>query len=265
MKIFVPILCYNRTGHTSYFFSMMKFVLFCRENNIDLTLFPITFESLVSRGRNAAVAYFLSDPKATHILFVDSDIEFEPEDVLRMLHVNKPVVCAAYAQKFFPTDTLHEVFGQPNLPPEPMELCTKTSVHLLRYPDGSIPGPAPVMEAEYATTGFLLVQRGVFEHLATKHPERKYINDIDGYMGADPNCFYDFFPVHIHPQTHRYESEDYGFSRLWRESGGYPGAKPSIYVVTTITLKHHGWCSYPANLYRQLDIRYSNNKLNGTI
>lgn len=253
MKIFLPLLCYNRTAHTAYFFSILKFVIFCKDNSIDLLIMPITFESLISRGRNAAVAHFLSSHDATHILFIDSDIEFEPEDVLRMLHVNQPVVCAGYAQKFFAESLMKDVFGQPVTPANPFELCTKTSIHLKRNLDGSLPGPAPVMEVEYATTGFLLIQRGVFEHLMKKHPERKFMNDIDGYMSADPQYFYDFFPVHIHPETRRYESEDYGFSRLWRESGGINGDnKATIYAVTTIPLKHHGWCAYPANLYRQL-------------
>jgi hypothetical protein len=247
IKLFVPVICYNRHGHTSFFFSLMRFAMFCRDNGIHLTLYPIVFESLVSRARNAAVSHFLTDAEATHILFIDSDIEFSPEDVLRLLHVNQPVVCGGYAQKWFSEEMMRRVFQGPYTPPDPLELCTKVSVHLKPATEA-----APVMEGEYATTGFLLVKREAFEIMMRKYPERKYIMDIDGYMGANPDYYFDFFPVHIHPQTRRYESEDFGFSRLWRESGGGPGAEPKIHVVTTLSLKHHGWCAYPSNLYRQL-------------
>lgn len=259
MKLFVPVICYNRTGHTSFFFSLMKFVMFCKDNGISLTLYPIVFESLVSRARNASVAHFLSDPDATHILFIDSDIEFEPEDVLKLLHVNQPVVCGGYAQKWYSEELMRQVFQGDQTPPSPLELCTKVSVHLTRNPDGSFPAPAPVMEGEYATTGFLLIKRAVFDVLMKQHPERKYIMDIDGYMGANPEYFYDFFPVHINPISKRYESEDYGFSRLWRESDGLDGAGAKIYIVTTLSLKHHGWCAYPSNFYRQIVTQFKAN------
>ena len=252
MKIFIPVICYNRTGHTAFFFSLMKLILFCKDNGIALCLYPIVFESLVSRARNASVAHFLSDPDNTHILFIDSDIEFEPEEVMRLLHVNQPVVCSGYAQKWLSEDLMKEVFHSAVTPPNPLELCTKCSTHILRDEKGALPAPAPVMEGEYATTGFLLVQRRVFEHLMKKHPERKYVMDIDGYLGANADFFYDFFPVHINPNTKRYESEDYGFSRLWRESGGVDGAGAKIHIVTTNSLKHHGWFAFPSNLYRQL-------------
>lgn len=248
MKIFVPVICYNRTGHTSFFFSLMKLMLFCKDHGIVLSLYPIVFESLISRARNAAVANFLTDPDATHILFIDSDIEFEPEDVLKMLHVNKPVVCGAYAQKWLSQEHMQAVFQGEKTVENPLELCTRVSVHPLKNDDGTWPPLAPVMECEYATTGFLLIQRCVFEHMMVKYPERKFQMEIDGYLTADQKYFYDFFPVHIHPVTRRYESEDYGFSRLWRESR----ADAKIYVITTISLIHHGWFGYPSNFYRQL-------------
>lgn len=224
----------------------MQLVICLKQHNIATVLYPITFESLISRARNAAVAHFLSDAEATHLLFIDSDIEFRPDDVFTLLMADKPVVCAGYAQKWLSEASMKTVFGvgpggAAMTPPAPLELCTKTSVHLL-------PAAAPekLMLAKYATTGFLLVQKTVFESLARLHPELAYQNDIDGYHGANPASFYNFFPININPETKRFESEDYGFSRLWTDAGG------EIFVATDISLKHHGWFAYPANLYRQL-------------
>ena len=235
------MLCYNHTCNTTFMMSMMKFLFALKDNSINATLFPITFESLISRGRNAAVAHFLSDPDATHILFIDSDIEFEPEDVFKLLRADKDVVCGGYAQKWLREDYIKRVFQRDTVPQSALELCTHTSIQV--DPGQEI---GEIMEITYATTGFLLIKRQVFNTLRMAYPERQYVNDIDGYMSADKDMFYDFFPATINPNNKKFESEDFGFTTLWRNCGG------KVHLCTNITLKHHGWFGFPANIYRQL-------------
>lgn len=220
--------------------SLMKLIMFCRNNDISLVVFPITFDSLVNRARNAAVATFLSDPDATHLLFIDSDIEFDPQDVMKLFFADRDVVAGAYPQKWLDMSKYN-----PNIA-NPLEICTKMSVHLSPTTKSSSEDIAAVMEADYVTTGFLLIKRVVFEQMIAAYPERQYINDIDGYSSANKNMFYDFFTVSINSDTKRFESEDYGFSRLWKTIGG------KIHVVTDMTLKHHGWFAFPGNLHRML-------------
>jgi hypothetical protein len=155
------------------------------------------------------------------------------------------VVCGAYAQKWLSEDRMRDVFKRPEVPKDPLELCTKVSVHIQ---DPNASPSEPILEAKYVTTGFLLIQRDVIKEMMNAYPERKYTNDIDGYQGANPNMFYDLFPVTINDTTRRYESEDYGFTRLWNTLGG------KAYVVTDVMLTHHGWYGYKSNLHRQLTV-----------
>ncbi len=224
--------------------SMIRLIMFLKENRIDATMIPIVFDSLVSRARNAAVAMFMSDPKFTHLLFVDADIEFNPEDVMKLLLANKPVIGSGYAQKFIDEQALVNIINGNATVPKPLELCTRNSVHLTAA--ALQQAPQSIMEAEYVTTGFLVIQRSVIADMMKAYPDRKYKNDIDGYMSANPDMFYDLFTVMVNPTTRRFESEDYGFSRLWKEIGG------KIWAMTDIVLKHHGWMGYSNNLYRQL-------------
>ncbi len=241
MKILLPLITYNHTCLTEFMMSIMQFVVMCKDANIPLVVIPITFESLIQRARNACVAMFLSDPEFTHLLFVDGDIEFNAEDLMRLIMTNQPVVGAAYPQKWI-SHELYKAATAANIS-NPLEVATKMSVHLKHQP------MAPLLEADYVTTGFLCIQRMVFEKMMAAYPQRKYKNDIDGYSSTNPDMFYDFFPVEIHPETRRFESEDYGFSRLWTSLGG------KIHVLADVSLKHHGWFGYPGNLWRQLQVQ----------
>lgn len=235
MKLFIPWICYNHTTVMEHSLSMMRFLLDCQANNISLTVYPIGFESLISRARNSAVAAFMADKEATHLMFIDSDIEFQSADVMKLVLADKDIVCGGYAKKYLDRQLLKKY-------PEHLELCTCPNVALMN-PSAQ---PEELMECLYASTGFLCIRKNVFETMVEKFPERKYINTIDGYMGIGSQFFYDFFHVHINPETLTYESEDYGFSVLARQAGFV------IHCLTNITLIHHGWMGYTCNMFQQM-------------
>lgn len=245
MKLFIPVICYNHTCHTSYMFSLMKLVMVLKDMKVQASVYPITFDSLVNRARNAATACFMSDPDHSHMLFIDSDIEFNVNDIIRMIQANKDVIGIGYAQKWLDKNKIEHVLK--NYPDEKnwMELCTNASVHLKNEKDMSI---QQIKEVDYCTTGCLLIKRKVIQDMMDKYPERKYKNDVDGYMSCNQDYFYNLFSVEINPETKRYESEDYGFCRLWKQIGG------KIEVILDASLNHWGWFSYPNNMYRQLEL-----------
>ena len=105
------------------------------------------------------------------------------------------------------------------------------------------------MEVDYLTTGIMLINKQVIERLIQKYPERQYINDIDGYMGANKDMFYNFFCVEVNEKTKRFESEDYGFCRLCKE------IDEKIYVYTNSDVRHYGWFAYGINIKEELEYR----------
>ena len=70
----------------------------CFKKGIKVT-FQIMKSSLVTQGRNLCVGEFLSNKTATHLLFVDSDIEFHPKTIWKMLEYDKEVISAPYPLK----------------------------------------------------------------------------------------------------------------------------------------------------------------------
>ena len=85
--------------------SLMKLFSEFRKVGIN-SQFNVIKSSLVNYARNLATCGFLAS-KCDHMLFIDSDVEFEPEAVLRMLVVQKDIVCTPYRIKLQDTDTGH--------------------------------------------------------------------------------------------------------------------------------------------------------------
>ena len=227
MKLFVPLICYNHTCNTEYMMSILKLLNTAKDTGLNMSFYPIFFESLVSRARNAAVAHFLEDPENTHLLFIDSDIIFEPEDVFKLLQADKEVVAGIYPKKYIVWDRLKQN-------PEAERVDFPMGGTLTMTEDNLI-------ELDYLPTGFLLISRTAIEKIITAYPELKYKNDIDGYMSAGDN-FYDLFKVGI--RNGIYESEDWGFCSLWKSVGG------KVLIHPDINVKHLGWHEYSGNLMK---------------
>lgn len=227
MKLFVPLICYNHTCNTEYMMSILKLLNAAKDTGLNMSFYPIFFESLVSRARNAAVAHFLEDPENTHLLFIDSDIIFEPDDVFKLLRADKEVVAGIYPKKYIVWDRLKNN-------PEAERVDFPMGGTLTMTEDNLI-------ELDYLPTGFLLISRTAIEKIIVAHPELKYKNDIDGYMSAGDN-FYDLFKVGI--RNGIYESEDWGFCSLWKGVGG------KVLIHPDINVKHLGWHEYSGNLMK---------------
>ncbi len=51
-------------------------------------------DALITRARASLISQFLDDPKATHLLFIDADIGFEPDQVLRLIQSGADMAAA---------------------------------------------------------------------------------------------------------------------------------------------------------------------------
>jgi glycosyltransferase involved in cell wall biosynthesis len=250
-SIFLPLITYGGTCQTEFAVATMGLILqIQRYKDIDMVISPITFESLISRARNAAAAWALSRDY-THLLFIDADISFDPADVFRLIVADKDVVVGIYPKKYYnrtKMETLANDFPQVfNDKEDWRALATDFSTEfnaegLKKAKQGE------AFEVDYAATGFMLIKTDVFKKIIDKRPDLKYINDVDGYMSADKDNFYDFFQVGVNPSSKKYESEDYGFCQLWRSLGG------KIHVLPEIKLTHTGRIHYPGDIKAQANL-----------
>ena len=247
-KILLPLITYGGMCHTEFAMAVMGTLLqIQRSSDTNMVVNPIVFESLISRARNAAAAFALQDD-FSHLLFIDSDITFEPKDVFKLIEADKDVAVGIYPKKYYNRSKMESlvkraphVFNDKN---EWRALATDFSSECgAKAADKARRGE--IFTVDYAATGFMLIKTHVFRKIIDKRPDLKYTNDVDGYMSAGDN-FYDFFTVGVNQSNKKYESEDYGFCQLWRSLGG------QIHVIPSINLTHTGRNHYPGNFQAQV-------------
>ena len=165
----------------------------------------LTGDSLVTRARNKTVKKFL-ESDAEYLLFIDSDIIFTQQDIIKLRNNNKKLCGGVYLKKKLPyAPVCNRLLGQ------------EDGLHIM---------------AEIGT-GFMMIHRDVFADIKAKYPEHAYKNEGDEEKGE----YYDYFRVGV--IENRYLSEDYYFCWLARQCGH------NVYLDPDILVKHEGKATYP--------------------
>lgn len=253
MKIFLATPMYGGMCHGMYTKSLMDTTNVAMQYGIHIQIYYLFNESLITRARNYCVANFLKSD-ATHLLFIDSDIHWSAMDLMYMLHIvsEKPelyrIMCALYPKKTIAWEKVLKAAQSGDYDDKPWEL-EKLGGDMVfnplpdEYPDGRAPINEPVKIKEGAT-GFMLIERGVFEEYATAHPELLYTPDHlrEGEFALNEKI-HAFFDCIINEQN-RYLSEDYMFPEYCRNLG------MDIWALPMIELMHCGSYIFQGSIAR---------------
>lgn len=230
IKLYIGTPCYGGVVTQRYMQCTCALLIETAWRRLHVQLELLGRDSLITRARNALVATFLDDPDATHLLFIDADIGFEPAQVFRMLDFDRDVVAGMYPLKEIIWD--ETAMGRVQLG-EPHEQATMRFVGVpcegneRESENGFVSG-------EYAGAGFLMMKRGVFDKLKVAYPHLRYAG---AHTSATPSLSpnqYAFFDCVIDQGTGEYFSEDYAFCQRWRALGG------KIWLDTQGMLAHVG-------------------------
>lgn len=187
---------------------------------------PIKFsflfnESLITRARNYLVDEFLHRSDCTHMLFIDSDIHFNPQDVIALLALDRDVMGAPYPKKAIKWRSVKRAMEKnPDIDPGLLEKVTGDYVFnpVKGTAQFSVTEPLEVMEIG---TGFMMVKREVFPKWEKAYPEFRYKPDHVGQANFDGTRYiHAYFDTVIDEKSERYLSEDYMFCQWWRNIGG---------------------------------------------
>ena len=248
--IFIATPCYGGQLGEPYFRSMMRLAILCNKYNIQYTVSTLANESLVTRGRNTLTSFFMENQSATHLFFIDADIEFNPEDILRMVAYDKPIVVGAYPKKAINWNSIIGAARNPDLNENEETIEGHSSNYVVNFDfvsdkDGNKTPQVQIednlVKLKDAGTGFMCIRKDVIQQMFDKHPEYKYVNDINVDQKFEP-FMYALFDTMIDPESRRYLSEDYMFCRTWQNMGG------TVYLDPRTALNHVGHYTFRGNI-----------------
>lgn len=232
--------------------ALLAFQQKCMSNGI-LVSFTLLKSSLVTQGRNLCVNTFMEESikhPYSHMLFIDSDIEFSFETIMKLVAADKDIVAAPYPLKDLDWEKIAKRIKHKNITDGntmskqgftwPLKLEGKNEVTVI----------GGVAEVTHAPTGCMLIKKQVFEKMIKELPELK-INQptvINGKM-VEKEFMYNFFDCYHEPETKKYYGEDFGFCKRWAEIGG----KCHILVDEYIT--HIGEYRFTGRLMDDLDFK----------
>ena len=239
-KIFLATPMYGGVCHGAYTKALADLMILATKHAIDVKLYFMFNESLITRARNYLADEFLRSGY-DHLLFIDSDIHFEAQDVLVLSHFainndNMDVICGPYPKKAISWEKIKQAVDRGFADKNPLLLEEFVGDYVFNPADGitqfKIDEPVEVKEGG---TGFMLIKRSAFEAWDKAYPERSYKPDhvrTKSFDGSREIMAY--FDCVIDPESKRYLSEDYMFCQHSRAIG------LKVWMLPWIKLKHAG-------------------------
>jgi hypothetical protein len=173
----------------------------------------------VEKARNMLVAQFMANDW-THLLFVDADQGWDPRQIHRLLAMDQDVVGVAARKKTMRSEWAVNFLGEE-----------------IRLENGAA-------EVAGVGTGFLMIERQVFERMFEAYPELKIDlksteSDPDRVLRSDQaEYYYALFAQTL--ENGRYLGEDLSFCKRWRRIGGRVHIDPVGDVVHIGTYEFKG-------------------------
>jgi glycosyltransferase involved in cell wall biosynthesis len=171
----------------------------------------------ISQARNVMLRKAL-DTQPDQVIFLDHDISFPPDALVKLIQTEGEVVAGTYRFKRDEEDYMGCLFTDAKGHP------------VVRQSDGAI-------HAEWVPAGFLRVTAGAVNKFMNAYPHLIY--------GPAYRPFIDLFNHGAHKGL--WYGEDYAFSRNWNDCGG------SIWLLPNVDITHHSAdTAYPGNYHMYL-------------
>ena len=171
-------------------------------------------------------------------MFIDADLGFARDSIIKMLWHDKDVVTGSYPVKEIDWNKVGEAARSDTPSEKLMESGLRFVVNPVNIGQTELEYDKGAISVFDAGTGFMMIKREVFQKLFDLHPELKFTDDTGTLNGDENNYAYALFNSFV--ESGRFLSEDYGFCRYWQASGGRIWTDPSISLTHVGRIKYQG-------------------------
>ena len=235
--------CYGGLVTSLYATSLMRLQNAClQRGGIDLNVYMTSGDALIPRARQGLLAQFLHNEAATHLIFIDADISFGPEQVFRLLDFNADIAAGVYPTKKVDWARAAQL-AQENRP----NLESAALGYVMGLEDlAKIETKGGFAKARYAGTGFMMIKSQALLSMTEHYADLKYDKEdqADDALRGSPYR-YALFNCLVDKETGTYLSEDYSFCKRWRDMGG------EIWIDLESKLTHTGPISFKGDVTTQ--------------
>jgi len=251
--VYILTPCFGSVCFVNYVHCLMATAETFRKYGIELIIEFCRNDSLVSRARNNLVARAMANPKMTHIMFIDNDITWDANDILKLIISDKNLVGGIYPLKNYNwSDLLTDKKDPSNTSPNVVQQMIQrknasqfkdivsdenmVQFNMLRYNvnylDNTLNIDKNLAKVKHLATGFMMIKRTVIEKMSKAFPSTKYVDDVNFLKPEENEFAYALFDCGV--EEGHYFSEDWLFCHRWTKMGG------SIWMDVSIALTHTG-------------------------
>ena len=115
--------------------------------------------SLITKARNTLVSKFMQETDFEYMIFIDSDIEWKPKDLIKLMNYDKEIIGATYPKKTLDWQEIQKAIIH-NKVDNPMDLIEKTSHYTIWDKKKNVLSNG-LMEIERLGTGFMMIKKNV--------------------------------------------------------------------------------------------------------
>ena len=238
---------YGEIFYAPYVQSLIKLVRSMQTNGWGFSHRSISYAE-ISESRNYLLTYWFDRTEASHILFIDADMGFEPQLIMDMVKFDKPVVGVIAPKRTIDLRRLAKLASEGGTIDQAV---SKAHEHVFR----PLPGGGDFqieegfMSVEACGAGILLIERSCIEVMLQRHPgisdERAkktspLAKDLDRLIRAFDILRVDDLRL----------SEDYSFCHRWKH-----GCNGEIWACVAHEIVHIGLHQFRSRYADNMPVR----------